>query len=148
MGASAVDVWPVTPGQPPTVLPLANYSAYQTAARGRVALFTQPPIDDRVHNEWLPDGTPVISTAKNLFYPQLDPKNATGDLAARLAAALAQLPPPSFVLCYGLVGGQGLFDTINGALHALLPAQAAAARPVHVVSIDDLARLARLMNKE
>jgi hypothetical protein len=47
------------------------------------------------------------------------------------------LPAPSFVVCYGLVGGDRLFELTRGTSKAL------AAEGVVAVSIDDLARLMR-----
>ena len=58
----------------------------------------------QVWNNWTVDGTPVVMTTPELFYPSLDPKNETGDLTERLRSATVGeqgLTAPSFVVCYG-----------------------------------------------
>ena len=79
-GPGAMDVWPQnpridTPCAPGGCLPLDDYVRYQSYANKSITLFTQPPTaNNNMTNLWLADGTPLLQTTNDLFYPNLDPK--------------------------------------------------------------------------
>ncbi len=125
-GPSVIDVWE---GR----MRLDMYERYQRLTGA--PCFTQQTIGAATNN-WLDDGTPIITAARSLFYYRLDRKDPIADLEGRIRAVAATREPPYFILCYGGVGS-GVLKYANEMVRRL---------PVdrfEVVGIDDMATLAR-----
>jgi hypothetical protein len=130
-GPDVVDVWE-------SGLHLDKFEQYQRILK--VACLTQQTCGAATNN-WLADGTPVISADSRLYYYQLDAKDPVGDIQRRIEAIAASQEPPYFILCYGGLGyglpGTRLIDVVQG-VQSRLPAD-----KFEIVGMQDMAVLAR-----
>lgn len=123
---------------------LNNLTAYANlfAASGRrLGSFSMQPEELPGFSGSLPDGTPVIIAAKNLWYPTLNATAPLDDLRARVAAVCAAGPKPRFAVVYGnLLDGLGL-NILDYAL--AIREMEGGSEGVRVVGMQDLTALAR-----
>ena len=124
---------------------LGNLTAYAAlfAAAGpkRLGSFSMQPEELPGFSGALPDGTPVIIAAKDLWYPVLNATAPLADLRARVAAVCAAGPRPRFALVYGnLLDGLGL-NLLDYAL--AVRGMEGGPEGVRVVGMQDLTALAR-----
>jgi hypothetical protein len=128
----AVDIW--DNNWPASLAEYANSSA---AAGLRIGAFTMQPEELPGFSGALPDGTPLIIAAKNLWYPALNASAPLDDLRARVAAVCAAGPRPRFSVVYGNLRDAMGLSIIDYALALRdLPG-------VRVVGMQDLVALAR-----
>jgi len=125
-GPQVVDLWE-------SGLRLDMYTRYREATG--IPCFTQQTVGAATNN-WLDDGTPVLTADSSLFYYNLDPADPIADLASRVRKVADRNPAPFFILCYGGVG-PGLFPYIQG-LREALPAE-----QFEIIGADDMVTLAR-----
>ena len=89
----------------------------------------------------LPDGTPFVTAAKDLWYPVLNRTDPLGDLQRRVAAVCSSGPRPRFAAVYGnLLDGNGL-NIIDYAI--AVRGMEGGADGVRLVGMQDFTALAR-----
>ena len=121
---------------------LSTYAAlFAAAGRKRLGSFSMQPEELPGFSGALPDGTPVVIAAKDLWYPALNATAPLADLRARVAAVCAAGPRPRFALVYGnLLDGLGL-NLLDYAL--AVRDMEGGPEGVRVVGMQDLTALAR-----
>ena len=121
---------------------LSSYAAlFAAAGAKRLGSFSMQPEELPGFSGALPDGTPVIIAAKDLWYPALNASAPLADLRARVAAVCAAGPRPRFALVYGnLLDGLGL-NLLDYAL--AVRDMEGGPEGVRVVGMQDLTALAR-----
>jgi hypothetical protein len=125
-GPNVVDVWE-------SGLRLDQFQRFQSVLH--VPCFTQQTCGAATNN-WLPDGTPVLSADNTLYYYELDRKDPVGDLQKRIERVAAAHQPPFFIVIYGGLS-PGIFDMVQG-VQQRLPAD-----KFEVIGADDMVALAR-----
>ena len=125
-GPDVIDIWEGG-------LRLDMYERYRVATGARC--FTQQTIGAATNN-WLDDGTPVITADRSLFYYDLDAADPMGDMQRRLVEVAGANEPPFFILVYGGVG-PGLFKIV-AEMQRRLPGER-----FEVVGMRQMAELAR-----
>lgn len=126
-GPRVIDLWE-------NGMRLDLYEQYRSAAHP--ACFTQQTIGAATNN-WLTDGTPVITADTTLYYFDLqNPLVNAQDLAHRIQKVAQRNPAPFFIVCYGGVGSR-LYGYAQG-VRDLLPAS-----EFEIIGVDDMADLAR-----
>jgi hypothetical protein len=83
---------------------LTLLAEYKALAGDAVGMFSMQPEELPGSNNWLPDGTPVVIAAKDLWYPTVNSSDPFGDMEARIRGLMAAHPPPFFMVVYGQVG--------------------------------------------
>ena len=127
-----VDIW--DNNWPASLTAYANFSA---AAGLRIGAFTMQPEELPGFSGALPDGTPLIIAAKDLWYPALNASAPLADLRARVSSVCAAGPRPRFSVVYGNLRDAQNLSVIDYALALRdLPG-------VRVVGMQDLVALAR-----
>jgi len=130
-----VDIW--DNNWPSNLTIYANHSASAGLSLGS---FSMQPEEMPGFSGALPDGTPLVIAAKDLWYPSLNATEPLDDLRARVAAVCAG-PRPRFALVYGnLLDSLGL-NLIDYAL--AVRAMEGGPEAVRVVGMQDLTALAR-----
>jgi len=119
---------------------LTSYANLSAAAGLSLGSFSMQPEEMPGFSGALPDGTPLVIAAKNLWYPALNATAPLDDLRARVAAVCAG-PRPRFALVYG-----NLLDSLGlNLLDYALAVRAMEGGPeaVKVVGMQDFTALAR-----
>jgi hypothetical protein len=119
---------------------LTVFASHSAAAGLSLGSFSMQPEEMPGFSGALPDGTPLVIAAKDLWYPSLNATAPLDDLRARVAAVCAG-PRPRFALVYGnLLDSLGL-NLIDYAL--AVRAMEGGPDAVRVVGMQDFTALAR-----
>ena len=126
-GPNVVDIWE-------SGLFLDKFEHIQSIEK--VACFTQQTLGAATNN-WLPDGTPVLSADNRLYYFDLAPgfKSSADDLRHIIEGVAAAHQPPFFIVIYG--GVSQVCELAEGVRQGLPPDK------YEVVGAQDMAILAR-----
>lgn len=144
----------ITPGWPPNSMEvdiwdnnnLTELYSYKQVVGSHIGMFSMQPEEMPGTNSWLPDGTPVIIPAKDLWYPDLNATDPFGDIEGRIRSLLVGKPTPFFVLVYGQLVNNGVNATIIDVaveMQRRLATGDGNLPPVITVGMQDMADLAR-----